>query len=784
MVTLLELWRVLEQIPAESDRSAEFSIKACFSSVPKIINHIAALSTHNLVALHGTALLRTVLSYILSPLTDSSTLDLYSIAVTLLDLGVTSLDDAHLLFRNAGNSSMIASLLNKALRTSKCPPYFHFDLSLHGFASIELPRLGHEFPPSSSIGYTILLRIYIVKFDPSVHTTLFGALDSSQTCFVLVYLEKDTHNLILQTSVTSSKPSVRFKSIAFQEGRWYHIAVVHRRPRTTTSSRASLFIDGEFMEQVKSNYPAPPLTTPSNGGKGGQPTSTYADKAVQAFLGTPQDLAARVGRGSVVSQWRLASVHLIGEVLSDDLIAVYYQLGPRYSGNFQDCLGSFQTYQASAELNLRNENLHPGREEKSDIISAIRSKSSSLLPESKILLNIAPSAILGNWDHCSPQETQLVKALSTGALKNLRNVIRGGRNVLAINGSIPSINDALLQQSGYAVLTGDPTIAIPQSLDDAAWRVGGCAAVGLAILEAAHSHDSIVGALEILFKSIQDSWRNSEAMERDSGFGVLANLLAVKLSIENPKPDRITVASANGSEENKGNESLSKHILHLILEFVGYRFERPEDSVINNPLAYRVLLVDFDIWRSSAPSVQELYYKQFTVFAANSKYHQFNSKRLVRMRQYNEFPRSTCGLRVRTGIIKKWLDTLKGDNFSTDTFDHFIGAFMSILTTTLSAESLRALALYITYAIYRPQSKTSLAVRPARNANLQVLSLSHEPTILCTSSIPIKEQTDSSHKLSQLQLALKILDLYSDLLCRANDTGNIKKFARTVTNKV
>lgn len=602
--------------------------------VPQIINHLAVLSTYNLVALHGTTLLRTVLSYLLDPLNDFSTRDLYNMALKLLDIGVTSLNDAHLLFRNAGSSSLIASLLIQALRMSNCPPYFHFDLFLHGFASIELPRLGREFPPaSSSLGYTLLLRFYVVKFDLSVHTTLFGALDSSQTCFVLVYLEKDTHNLILQTSVTSSKPSVRFKSVAFQEGRWYHISLVHRRPRATTSSRASLFIDGEFVEQVKSNYPAPPPTTPSSGSKGGGPTSTHDDRAVQAFLGTPQDLATRVGRGSVASQWRLASVHLIGDVLSDDLIAVYYQLGPRYSGNFQDCLGSFQTYQASAELNLRNENLHPGREEKSDIISAIRSKNSNLLPESKILLSIAPSAILGNWDHYSLEETQPVKTLSTGALKNLRNVIRGGRNIIAINGSIPSINEALLHSSGYAVLTGEPTLVVPQSLDDAAWRVGGCAAVGLATLESAHSRDSIIRALNILFKTIQDSWRNSEAMERESGFGVLANLLAVKLSVEIPKLDRITVASANGGKENNENESLSKHILHLILGFVGYRFEKPEDSVINNPLAYRVLLVDFDIWRSSAPSVQELYYQQFTVFAINSKYHQFNSKRLVRMRQ-------------------------------------------------------------------------------------------------------------------------------------------------------
>lgn len=637
LVVLLQSWKVLAKKPTESSQSANFLSHTDFLSVPKIIKHVATLSTHNLVALHGTSLLSIVLSYILNPLSDATALELYEVAIVLLELGVTGLDDAHLLFRNASNSSMIASLLLEALSVSERPSYLHFDLSLHGFASIELPGLGHEFPPvSSSMGYTVLLWIYIVKFDSSVHTTLFGAFDSSQACFVLLYLEKDTHNLILQTSVTTSKPSVRFKSISFKEGRWYHVAIMHRRPRTTSSSRASLFVNGEFVEQAKSNYPATPSLKPSNGRKGGQLTSTSNHETVQAFLGTPQDLATCLGRGLVTSQWRLASAHLIGEGLSDDLIAVYHQLGPRYRGNYQDCLGSFQTYQASAELNIRNENLHPGKEEKSDIVSAIRSKASNLLPESKILLSIGPSAILNYWDSHSSVETQFTKALSTAALKNLRSVTRGGRITIAINGSIPSIDQALLHPYGYAVLTGDPALAVPQPLDDAAWRVGGCSAVGLAILEAAHDHETIIKALKILFATIQYNWRNSEAMERESGYGVLANLLAVKLSNEHFNADRITSASVDNSKKIKAHELLSKDILHLVLRFIGYTFEKPEESVINNPLAYRILLVDFDVWRSCAQSVQKLYYEQFTVFAINSKHHQFNSKRLMRMRELND----------------------------------------------------------------------------------------------------------------------------------------------------
>ena len=109
---------------------------------------------------------------------------------------------------------------------------------------------------------------------------------------------------------------------------------------------------------------------------------------------------------------------------------------------------------------------------------------------------------------------------------------------------------------------------------------------------------------------------------------------------------------------------------------------------------------------------------------------------------------------------------------------------MSILTANLSAESLRTLALYITYAIYKPQSKLSSVTRPAKTETFQTPMVSHKPTNQDTASVTIRKEANLSQKLSQLQLGLKILDLYSDFVCKANDTGNVMKFARTVTNKV
>lgn len=635
ILIMFELWKDLADRPKQGGSALHAG--AVSLGVLHTIIHLAALNTENLTALHGTGLLSLVLSSLTTlPSTDRACVpQLRLLATDLLSLGVSSLGDAHFIYQHACSSPLVADLLLLSLKASRSPSFVHFNLSMNGYASIELPGIGKTFPPgSTSAGYSLSLWFQIVHFDSASHTTIFGAFDASQTCFVLVYLEKDTHNLILQTSVTSSRPSVRFKSTVFKERRWYHVVIAHRRPnKGASSSRASLFINGDFVEQVKSLYPESPMSTNTGSDTTGSPSSNRKNQAIQAFLGTPQDLASRLGRGLILTQWRLASANLFADVLSDDLIAVYYELGPRYTGNYQDCLGSFQTYKASAVLNLRNESLHPGREEISDIVSAIRSKAGTLLPESKILLNISASMVLDDNDQNNIDETQLMKYISKPAGKNLRNVTRGGRNALVINGAIPSVNEALLHSSGFAVLTGDPTVVVPQPLDDAAWRIGGCAAVGLALLESAVTSNDVVKALKILFESVQENWRNSEAMERENGFGVLSSLLTTKLCQRQPDLAAGTASPGDISNIQQSVPDLSLTILMEILKFVGYRMDKPEDSVINNPLAYRILLVDMDFWRSAEPKVQKLYYEQFMMFGLHSKFHQFNTKRLLRMRR-------------------------------------------------------------------------------------------------------------------------------------------------------
>lgn len=605
-------------------------------ALPACLCQLVSQSRRNVVALHATGMLTSILALLFDNSRSETERALYQELARYLSVqGMGTLDDAVALYRQAHDSPQVLKFLLTALKYSKEPPSIQFDLSLHGFCSVEFATLNRPFPPSASAGYTLAVWVRFDEFDVNTHTTIFGAFDASQTCFLLAYLERNTRNFILQTSIRGPRPSVRFKSTKFEPGRWYHICLVHKRPKHASSSRASLFVDGEFVEQSKIEYPS----TPSS-------SHPHKPPRIQAFFGTPQDLAMRLGKGVATSRWSLANGILYDETFSDDMVAVFYNLGPRYFGNFQDCLGSFQTYKASATLNLRNEHLHPGKEESSDIVTAIRRRASSLVHESSILVNVSPVAVLDDDDSNNVNESQLIKRLSRQAAKSLRQLTKAGGNAVAVNGATPAINDGLTQPQGVGVLTGDPVVAVPRSLDDASWCLGGCTAVHLSLIQAADCAETTLLAVEALYEAVQDNWRNSEAMERENGYGILAVLLREKLGFQSgSSTPQYRAAPVGTSVEEQKN--LAFDILRLTLSFVGYDFERPSRSIITNPLAYRVLLVDMDIWRLGELPVLDLYYSQFQTFASvyysqfrtfasDSNYRRFNARRLGRMRKSGE----------------------------------------------------------------------------------------------------------------------------------------------------
>jgi hypothetical protein len=633
MPTIFHYWRGLSGEDSPGTKSKPLSV-----AVLLVVLEITALSSYNKAALHTTG----VLSFVLPLLFENKCAPteaglLLELADSLIEYGINKLDDAYYLFRKAATSDQAAEFLHRGLQTSRAPHFIQFDLSLHGFSAIELPDIGRPFPPvSPGGGYTFATWLRVDKYDPNCHTTLFGAYDDTQTCFLMAYLEKDTRCFILQTYMGHASgvvPSVRFKKAPrFEEGRWYHIAVVHRRAKAMGmgSHKASIFVDGEFTETMKAHYPSHPPVLDSSQESFASMSSSTSKHHILAFLGTPRNLAPRLGRNVLTSKLSVASFHLFSEPLSDELIAVYHKLGPRYCGNFQDRLGSFQTYRTSAELHVHNEILHPGREERSDIVTAIRSNASYLMPESKILLSFSPSSVMDDDDRNAIDESQLIKSLSRESAKSLHRYTRAHSTPIIINAAIPSVNDALSQARGFGRLSGNPVVVAPQSLDDAIWRIGGCAAVGLKLVQAAQCLKSVLRAVKILLEAVEGNWRNCEAMEQSNGFAILAEVLRQKIG---HAMGGLVVRNASSLDVTSEQcEEFVAQLLSVILRFVGYDEQHPTESLIINPLAYRVLLVDLEIWRrATSLKTQKQYYSQFVQFAKGSKHHHYNAKRFHRI---------------------------------------------------------------------------------------------------------------------------------------------------------
>lgn len=619
--TIVDFW-----IPMPKGTGLE--AQAVSRLVLSVIAEAIAASSYNLCLVYETAVYTSLLALVLdegSGLSKAEHNLVVTICRSLMRLGIRSLADAQTLLTSP---SPEAAEYCSEMAQNRDPPFVQFDLTLRGHSSIDLPNLGRPFPPLNSVGYTFTAWIRVDKFDPKAHTTLFGVFDQTQTCFLLLYLERDTHSFILQTSVTSQRPSVRFKRFTFQEGRWYHIALVHRRPKTLSASKATLFVDGEFTEELRATYPSPPpLSNGSTESFSSFTSSNNKTMPVQAFVGTPRDLTSARGPGLALGKLSVATAHLFDDVLSEDYLSVPSRLGPRYQGNFQDCLGAFQTYEASATLGLRNDLVTAGRED-SDLIKVIRDKASYVVSEQHIMLSLMPSAILR--EEAQLLDSQLFRALSRGPSNNLMQMtIKSGRGI-AINSALPCINDALLRSSGVAVFTGEPIVAIPQRIDDAMWQLAGFTPLALKLIERTTTAEALVRTVEMVFRCVNSSWRNSEAMEKGNGYNIIGMLLKAKLGLGPAGSDIVTERLPLDSIEK---DRLSFQLLSLVLEFIGYNHQNSLESVIQNPLAYRILLVDFDVWRKCVPIVQELYYKQFVTFAVESKFHQYNNRRLLRMRK-------------------------------------------------------------------------------------------------------------------------------------------------------
>ncbi|GIZ45777.1 hypothetical protein CKM354_000893000 [Cercospora kikuchii] len=731
----------------------------CVTALFSFVLSVSDANVRSAVSLWRTDILTKILNIHLSCPRNTEFAELIrALVLSIGGFGLTNIEDVHALFRSAATSDIARQDLLSLLRSSKEPAYVQFDIARHGFAAIEVPSLRWAFPPTQ--GFSLTAWIRIDEFDARAHTTLFGAFDAMHACFVLLYLEKDSHQLILQTSIRAANPSVRFKSTQFEPGRWYHVALVQRKSTTDPSqSVASLYVDGNFAEQRRLPYPE----TPDEASKS-DPTGPRRHRPVQAFFGTTRGVAADPRPNVVTSRWSLGRAHLYAIPLSDEFVAVHYRLGPRYSGNLQDCLGPLLTYRASSELNRHNEILHPEKTDKSDIVTATEVRGSEVAPEARLYLTITPHAIL-DFDAPDAKGQGDGAELDRKALVRYQKLTQSARAV-AINTAVGSVNDAFARSFGTGILIGDPVVVVPRGLDDATWCLSGSLSVLTKLLESASTKQAFLQVVQIFFDCVKDNWRISEAMEKGHGFGTLAIIIREKLGIELGSSQSTRRPSTMLNLEDR--QSMPRELLELILDFVGYLKDSPEQSMLVNPMAYRVLLIDFDTWRRCDIETQRLYYTQFVDFIVDNHNASFNQKRLTRMR-----------------CVKRMIEALKCEEITPDAAPIMISAIQALVDGHSAQAMYRELAMFVAWGLH---DERALPVAPARGFPGSV-SVRQKAgwTRSARNSRPSTpggpQQSLPKQGLQRSELAVLVLKLLANIVAQDKTTTSIRRLIKAVTGR-
>lgn len=550
----------------------------------------------------------------------------------LLDLGFELVDEARRFIVAATTSTTARTLLYSSAtstcspQTSTCsPPVFTFDLAQYGHASLEFSELTQPFPGiDGAQGYTVMFWMRIDRFDDACHTTLFGACDPSHTCFLLLYLDRKHHSLILQTSVTSSQPSVRFREVKFEQHMLYHVALVHRRSRQEGPGKALLYVNGILREQARCPLPKDPESMPAGKGDPLQAPTT----PVRAFFGTPRDLSPSPQPQTLHSKWSLASGHLINDTLTEDLVYMHHKLGPTYRGNLQDSLGSFLTYQASTMVNLRDEQQRQDDGTPSILSEIFKSPGKPLSLETLFVLSLSP-AFAGRALSVPHPQTETFSVSHPGPSSGLNPA-----DLLVLNAAVPSKKRALEKRAGTGTCQGGVMLQNNLSVQDCSWRLAGSIPVALHFVATAKTIQGLIDATLFFFRMCTSDWRNSEATERSSGFGVLSWLLQQKV-LPTGQRDALTsdrfIANISIAEDEIASQSLA--LLDVIVHASTAGSGSGEEAIVINPLAYRMLVIDNELWQHTGAQTQVMLYSHLLTLTCRSKHRDFNIRRLLRMRK-------------------------------------------------------------------------------------------------------------------------------------------------------
>lgn len=500
----------------------------------------------------------------------------------------------------------VLDLLLDVADSSQQPNTVLFSMAEHGHASLAFSTLRRPFPPSaSSRGFTFVTTFSIERIEPSRPIEVLTLFDAHRSLHVQLFVEPGTGLFCYSTSSLASSPPTRFNNVAFVTGKRYHLAFVHLHPRGGAHmSPAKLYVDGELIEEKLVPWPASSRGAPST-----VTSASHLANPVRAVLGSPPGSSNDAYHGTQDSMpgqarnnrlvWSLGPTMLLDDAIPHDLPLILYELGPRYTGNAQDSLGRFLTYRASANINLRLDQVARkpsaatsaggaplSEKELSNLplVTAIAGRASDLVPEERLyfVMNAANTAI---FDRSG-------SGAGRGAASSSDPSKRSGSRVI-LNQAVPLNREAVGSSFGLAKMYGDPTLLIPQPLDEMIWKLGGCAIL-LKLIFDADTAGTLAKTLRLFLQLVSQSWRLSEDVERSKGYEVLGWHL-----------------------HNKGH-LFNEEIATILFDAVGV--VGGDGSLLINPFLYRIVMLDFELWSKTSRDLQDRHLQHFTLLLRTSRH--------------------------------------------------------------------------------------------------------------------------------------------------------------------
>ncbi|CAA2979330.1 SPIRRIG isoform X1 [Olea europaea subsp. europaea] len=411
-------------------------------------------------------------------------------------------------------------------------PFVEFDMSKIGHASIQVPLGERSWPPAAGYSfvcwfqYRNLLKSQARETEVSKagisnrhgitsgqqHGAKFlrifsvGPVDNGSSFYAELRLQEDG----VLTLATSNSSSLSLSGFDMEEGRWYHLAVVHSKPNALAglfqASIAYIYLNGKLRHTGKLGYSPSP-----------------AGKSLHVTIGTPVT-CARISD----LLWKLRSCYLFEEVLSPGSICFMYILGRGYRGLFQDTdLLQFVPNQAcgggsmaildslDTDLPLPSNMQKAETTSKQGISKADRSGFVWDLEKlGNLSLQLCGKKLIFALDGTS---TEIFRASGTLSMLNLVDPTSAAASPM---GGIPR----------FGRLLGDIYVCKHSIIGDAIRSIGGMAVV-LALVEAAETRDMLHMALTLLASALHQNPQNIRDMQKYRGYHLLSLFLHRKMSL-------------------------------------------------------------------------------------------------------------------------------------------------------------------------------------------------------------------------------------------------------------